>query len=217
MITASIRAAGTVRVARWDAWAVSARIGVRAEPLLRLLRTYPPGGFETIHFRHLHIHQHQVKGAFLQEMRHASTPLTARVTFQPWRRSMEPTTFWLIGLSSATSTRKPAGRAPGPAAGSPALYRGAGATAVAPTPVRQRSSCPAPGSLSAQRRPPISWTRRRVIVKPSPVPPNCRVCDPSACVKASKIGVQLVWPRCRFRCRAPRSGPGRRLATRGSQ
>ena len=46
---------------------------------------------------------------------------------------------------------------------------------------------PWPGSLSSHIRPPISVTRRDAIESPRPVPPNCRVIDPSACVNASKI------------------------------
>ena len=46
---------------------------------------------------------------------------------------------------------------------------------------------PRPGSLSSHIRPPISVTRRDAIESPRPVPPNCRVIDPSACVNASKI------------------------------
>ena len=46
---------------------------------------------------------------------------------------------------------------------------------------------PSPGSLSTQIRPPIMWTSVAEIVRPSPVPPNRRVVDPSAWLNASKI------------------------------
>ena len=46
---------------------------------------------------------------------------------------------------------------------------------------------PLPGSLSTQIRPCIMATRRDEIVNPRPVPPNRRVVELSACVKASKI------------------------------
>jgi len=40
---------------------------------------------------------------------------------------------------------------------------------------------PTPGSLSIQRRPPINPASVAEIVRPSPVPPNRRVVEPSAC------------------------------------
>ena len=46
---------------------------------------------------------------------------------------------------------------------------------------------PTPGSLSTQIRPPISSTSLAEIVRPSPVPPNRRVVEPSACSNGWKI------------------------------
>ena len=46
---------------------------------------------------------------------------------------------------------------------------------------------PFPGSLETQMRPPINSTSWEVMASPSPVPPNRRVIDESACVNASKI------------------------------
>ena len=46
---------------------------------------------------------------------------------------------------------------------------------------------PMPGSLSTQIRPPISSTSLAEIVRPSPVPPNRRVVEPSACSNGWKI------------------------------
>ena len=46
---------------------------------------------------------------------------------------------------------------------------------------------PTPGWLSSQIRPPIRWTSVEEIARPSPVPPNLRVVDPSAWLKASKM------------------------------
>ncbi len=51
---------------------------------------------------------------------------------------------------------------------------------------------PWPGSLSTQIRPPISRTSVEEIVRPSPVPPNRRVVDPSAWLNASKIVACLL-------------------------
>ena len=46
---------------------------------------------------------------------------------------------------------------------------------------------PSCGALSSQIRPPISSTSVDEIVRPSPVPPNRRVVEPSAWVNGSKI------------------------------
>src|SRR6266704_1162747 len=46
---------------------------------------------------------------------------------------------------------------------------------------------PFPGALSSTISPFINWIRRAEIESPSPVPPNSRVVDESACEKASKI------------------------------
>ena len=51
---------------------------------------------------------------------------------------------------------------------------------------------PWPGSLSTQIRPPISSTSCDEIVRPRPVPPYCRVVEPSACSNGSKIGPLLL-------------------------
>ncbi len=50
-----------------------------------------------------------------------------------------------------------------------------------------RKVLPMPGSLSTQIRPPISSTSLAEIVRPSPVPPNRRVVEPSACSNGWKI------------------------------
>ncbi len=46
---------------------------------------------------------------------------------------------------------------------------------------------PTPDWLSSQICPPIRWTSVEEIARPSPVPPNLRVVDPSAWLKASKM------------------------------
>ena len=60
---------------------------------------------------------------------------------------------------------------------------------------------PTPGSLSTQMRPPISSTSLAEIVSPSPVPPNRRVVDPSACSNGWKIV-------CTFSAGMPMPGVG---------
>ena len=50
---------------------------------------------------------------------------------------------------------------------------------------------PAPATLLTEMLPPIMLTRRRQIDRPSPVPPNWRVVEVSACSKASKIDSHL--------------------------
>ncbi len=49
-----------------------------------------------------------------------------------------------------------------------------------------------PGSLSTPIRPPIISTSFDEIARPSPVPPNRRVVEPSTCSNGSKTALQLV-------------------------
>src|SRR3954468_3359715 len=74
-------------------------------------------------------------------------------------------------------------------AGSAAGIVGSTAAGAARTPsfAVKWKVAPRPASLSSQRRPPIISTKRREMVKPSPVPPWLRAVDPSACVNASKM------------------------------
>ena len=60
-------------------------------------------------------------------------------------------------------------------------------SAAMPSGGREVKGAAGPGSLSSQIRPPIIWTSVAEIVRPSPVPPNRRVVEPSAWLKASKI------------------------------
>ena len=61
---------------------------------------------------------------------------------------------------------------------------------------------PRPGVLSTQMRPPISSTSCAQIVRPSPVPPNLRVVEPSRLRERLEDGRLLVGARCRCRCRS---------------
>ena len=96
-------------------------------------------------------------------------------------RSSSRATWTFTALSSASSTRRPAVRG----------GRGAARSlAEAPWPVSSgRASTvwkvlPLPGTLSSQMRPPIIFVSWPAMVSPSPVPPNSRVVEPSAWVKA---------------------------------
>ena len=64
---------------------------------------------------------------------------------------------------------------------------------------------PSPDLLSTPISPPISSTSCCEIARPRPVPPYCRVVEPSACVNASNRAVCTRLGRCRCRCRAPRT------------
>ena len=88
-------------------------------------------------------------------------------------------TLRFVALSSTTSTCRPSTMLAG---------RGA-ATGSRWTPNRatNRNRLPRPGSLVSQIRPPIISTRCAEMVRPSPVPPNRRVVDVSACTNAPKI------------------------------
>ena len=105
-------------------------------------------------------------------------------------------TSWLTGLSSASRmlARK---------AGSAAIARPvsaglagsrcriapdrAGCSAPGWTGMWNQNVAPAPTALSTPTAPPIFWTSCLTIASPSPVPPNWRVVEPSACRNASKI------------------------------
>ena len=64
---------------------------------------------------------------------------------------------------------------------------GHGRLVVSPVGIRTRNVEPTPTVLETSTSPPMAVTMRRQIANPSPVPPNFRVVDWSACEKTSKI------------------------------
>ena len=59
----------------------------------------------TVHLGHLNIHQDQVVSQIRASMARASRPLKTASAWHPSRSSIRSATFWLVALSSATSTR----------------------------------------------------------------------------------------------------------------
>ena len=59
--------------------------------------------------------------------------------------------------------------------------------ASGPVSMLTRKELPSPGVLSPLISPPSIWARRRLIVRPRPVPPKRRVIELSACEKGWKM------------------------------
>ena len=110
----------------------------------------------------------------------AISPPSATVAFRPHFASPSTRIRRLVALSSTTSTFMLWSHA------GVARRLGAGGGAVAKSAVKW-NVLPRPTSLSTQMRPLIIFTSLALMVRPRPVPPKCRVVDPSAWVKASKI------------------------------
>ncbi|MNN16562.1 hypothetical protein D3C81_1297060 [compost metagenome] len=108
----------------------------------------------------------------------AASPDSQAVTVAPLCSKIRRRMVRLLGLSSTSRMLRAASEAPG-----------GGARGCCSPMGRARSTVkqlPLPSSLVRPMPPSIIVTRRRVIDRPSPVPPKRRVVDPSSCWKASK-------------------------------
>ena len=126
----------------------------------------------------------------------ASAPLSTTTTRWPAHSSMPLATIWLMALSSTSRMLRLRSVAGSPCPVGPDRLAGSADNARA-GPVMacsaargksstKRNSLPRPGWLVSASCPPINRTSWFEMLRPSPVPPNWRVIDPSACVKASK-------------------------------
>ena len=118
----------------------------------------------------------------------ASCPLATTWTLAPSSNRASWITIWLTALSSATRKRSPANRVPGPAStgppdGPPDLpLGGPGSGSSQGTQGRVSVNwLPWPTSLLTHSSPPIRRASCRLMVRPSPVPPNLRVVLLSPC------------------------------------
>ena len=111
----------------------------------------------------------------------AARPVSTHVGTASQSRNVSASTRRLVALSSTTSTG--AFRS---VAGGQANERSREPWYCSKT-MSKKNSLPLPGWLETPMVPPIIATRRAEIVSPNPVPPNCRVVEPSAWVKGSKI------------------------------
>ena len=89
----------------------------------------------------------------------------------------------LVALSSTIRTGSPSSRNTSDSIGP----RGQASSDWTPSVIVNQKVLPMPGSLSTPIRPPIISTSLAEIARPSPVPPNRRVVEPSACSNGSKI------------------------------
>ena len=105
----------------------------------------------------------------------AAPPSATESTAMSSRVSMATKDSRASGRSSTTSARSPRVSTSNLGGRASALQRENG-TSI-------QKVLPFPIALSTPIRPPISSTRRREIASPSPVPPNLRVIEVSACLK----------------------------------
>ena len=117
----------------------------------------------------------------------AAWPSGTASTRSPTACSSAWPTSRLKALSSASSTRVPANRRRSADAGSDAAAPGVPGSRLRPRASRavNQKVLPWPGRLSAPASPSIRRASRRVIARPSPVPPCWRATPGSACEKAS--------------------------------
>ena len=110
----------------------------------------------------------------------AAVPPSAETQVAPQLAMTSSRIRRLVWLSSTISTCRP---------GILAVLRGSSGEGSLWRPSRsvKEKTLPRPTSESTRIVPPMSWTNWAEIVKPSPVPPNLRVVEPSTCSKGSKI------------------------------
>src|SRR5262245_8605798 len=129
------------------------------------LRPEPPGGLEAGDLRELDVHEDQV-GTLLQ--RDAHPRLAVGGLDQPvGRAAQQISNDLLVQLVVLDVEDRPAAHAGLP----PARRRG----------IEKAKVDPVPSSLSTQTRPPCISTNFRVMLSPSPVPPNSLVMAASPC------------------------------------
>ena len=111
----------------------------------------------------------------------ASTPSATTSAPKPSRWSIRTATFWLTMLSSASRIRGAAGSAVsaagrgaagcGAASGGAAATAGVGAASSSGASIVKLKTEPWPDRLSTIISPPIISTRRRLMIRPRPIPP----------------------------------------------
>ena len=106
----------------------------------------------------------------------ASRPLATMSTRTPIFSRMYCATFWLKGLSSATSTRRPCNASAGASGSSCARLPSSAACVTSASVARGNGSSrrklePLPMVLSASSEPCISSASCRLMARPRPVPP----------------------------------------------
>jgi hypothetical protein len=113
----------------------------------------------------------------------ASVPLPTASAFTAASARSETTPSTSRGWELATRTRSPA---------RPGGISGAAGTSARANGMVNQKQLPFPGVLSTPMRPPMRATSWRQMASPSPVPPNSRVVDRSACSNGSK---RRAWSR----------------------
>ena len=149
---------------------------------------------EAVHDRHLHVHQNHVEALLQRHVRPRPDRFRHPMTRSPTSSSTNRTSSRLASPSSTTST-VPAGipRRPAPSDAASAvrvcrLFWAQHAHACERTRIERHGEHAALCRLRCERRcrRPAPRAKRRLMVKPSPVPPKRRVVELSACVKGSK-------------------------------
>ena len=169
----------------------------QAGPTVRFARADHRRRLEAVHVRHLHVHQHGVEGRRTRPPRARPSPIRPSSRCGRPSRASVSVSSWFTGLSSATESpdARPAtvcgvrrGRGPWPSA--------------TPKKTTNENVLPCPTALSTQIRPPISSHELlRRWSGPSPVPPNRRVVEPSACVEGVEDARAARLGECRCPCR----------------
>ena len=137
------------------------------------------------------------------------TPWPPCASMRPQRVICSTSTVRLTAWSSTMSTRRPA-RAPS------VIGRAGSSEAAARATIVNQNVEPTPGVLSTPISPPISSHSRRLIARPRPVPPYCRVVDASTWLKERNsrsmrsLGIPMPVSRTETRSRQPSVGVSRR-------
>jgi hypothetical protein len=145
----------------------------------RAARANLAGERDAVHPGHVHVEDRRVERRAVGEPGQRLVGRRRRARPMPHLAACSSSTRRLVALSSTTSSRLPSSAGWTP---TNSRCRAAGDSPIGATIVNENVD-PRPGpSLAASTRPPMSSARRRLIARPSPVPPYLRVVDESACV-----------------------------------